>query len=63
MADIEFALRIEQVGEGAFARQCIPTAPELLGLEAYKSFLAERRRAIANRLNEFLGTAPDGPAA
>ena len=38
----------------AFGAQCIPTDPDLLGAPAYKAFLAERRRAIAARLNEFL---------
>jgi hypothetical protein len=38
----------------ALATQCIPTDEALLGVESYKSFLAERRRAISQRLNEFL---------
>jgi hypothetical protein len=34
--------------------QCIPIDPELWKLENYKAFLAERRRLITRRLNEFL---------
>ena len=42
-------------GEQPFESQCIPTAPNLLTVERYKAFLAERRRLIAERLNTFLG--------
>jgi hypothetical protein len=42
-------------GEQPFESQCIPTDPKLLTVERYKTFLAERRRLIAERLNEFLG--------
>lgn len=47
-------------GDAAFEAQCIPTAPDLLRVSAYKSFLDERRRLIATRLNEFLGTTDGG---
>lgn len=53
----------KKTGVDAFALQCIPTAVELLGVDAYKAFLVERRRLIAARLNEFLGTGPDGQVA
>ena len=43
-------------GDQPFMSQCIPTDPDLLTVERYKSFLAERRRLIAERLNEFLDT-------
>jgi len=43
-------------GDQAFTSQCIPTDPALLTPERYRDFLAERRRLIAERLNEFLGT-------
>jgi hypothetical protein len=46
---------IEKSGLDAFEAQCIPTEDHLLEVGAYKSFLAERRRLIADRLNEFLG--------
>jgi hypothetical protein len=35
---------------------CISTAADLLNVDRYKDFLAERRKAISGRLNEFLGT-------
>jgi hypothetical protein len=44
----------EANGEQPFESQCIPTDPKLLTVERYKIFLAERRRLIAERLNEFL---------
>lgn len=39
----------------AFEAQCIPTDPALLGVDAYKSFLQQRRALVAQRLNQFLG--------
>lgn len=50
-----------RAGAAAFGAQCIPTATELLAVPAYKTFLIERRKAIALRLNEFLGTAEAKP--
>ncbi|MFN4866424.1 MAG: DUF262 domain-containing protein [Cyanobium sp.] len=44
-------------GEQPFESQCIPTDPNLLTVERYKAFLAERRRLIAERLNTFLGSS------
>ena len=41
-------------GFEAFRAQCIPTDARLLEVEKYKSFLAERRRLVSQRLNEFL---------
>jgi hypothetical protein len=41
-------------GDQAFTSQCIPTDPYQLNPERYRDFLAERRRLIARRLNEFL---------
>ncbi|MGH0038000.1 MAG: GmrSD restriction endonuclease domain-containing protein [Myxococcota bacterium] len=46
---------IEKSGLPVFEAQCIPTDPELLGVEAYKGFLAQRRQRVAERLNEYLG--------
>ncbi|MFN5587640.1 MAG: hypothetical protein ACK5DR_20245 [Planctomyces sp.] len=51
---------IENAGAGAFAAQCIPTALELLEVSRYKDFLAERRKLISKRLNEFLSSAAQG---
>lgn len=48
---------IEKSGFAAFESQCIPTDPALLGVERYKDFLAERRKAVTRKLNEFLGVA------
>ncbi len=45
---------IDKNGEAALTRQQIPTNPELWPIDQYKRFLAERRRLVANRLNEFL---------
>ena len=45
---------IEKGGREPFAGQCIPTEQQILGLEAYKGFLVERRTQVAARLNEFL---------
>lgn len=52
-----FALVNERAGSDVFAAQCIPTEVALLGVDSYKSFLAERRRAISHRLNEYLNGA------
>lgn len=51
-----FSPLIATAGQEAFEAQCIPTDPRLLDLAAYKEFLAERRRKISERLNEFLGS-------
>jgi hypothetical protein len=45
-------------GADAFAAQCIPTEANLLGIGAYKEFLAERRVRICAMLNRFLGVGP-----
>lgn len=46
---------VEKAGQPAFDAQCIPTAAHLLEIAAYKAFLTERRRLIAERLNAFIG--------
>ncbi len=50
-----FPSLIEKAGRAAFESQCIPNDTALLGVEGYKSFLAERRKVVIRRLNEFLG--------
>jgi hypothetical protein len=50
-----FPLVIQRSGLAAFEAQCIPTAPELLCEEAYKTFLRQRRILITKRLNAFIG--------
>lgn len=47
---------IEKAGNTAFKKQCIPMDKALWQLDRYKEFLAERRKQISERLNEFLGT-------
>lgn len=54
---IYFPMVREKCGATAFDLQCIPSQGELLGVANYKAFLAERRKWIAARLNEFLGTS------
>lgn len=46
---------IDKAGTGPFNAQCIPIADEYLDVGSYRDFLAERRRQIARRLNEYLG--------
>lgn len=49
-----FPALIDKLGEDPFKAQCIPTDRHLLEVRAYPDFLAERRKLIATRLNEFL---------
>lgn len=46
---------VSKSGPGPFETQCIPLEGALHSTGAYPAFLAERRRLIAYRLNEFLG--------
>ena len=48
---------VDQLGEPAFAAQCIPVEASLLEVESYKAFLLERRKRIATALNTFVGPA------
>lgn len=48
---------VDQLGEPAFAAQCIPVEASLLEVESYKAFLLERRKRIAMALNTFVGSA------
>jgi hypothetical protein len=50
-----FAPLIQKSGLSSFEAQCITTDTAALGVEGYKNFLAERRKAVSHRLNEFLG--------
>ena len=52
-----FAPLMEKSGRVPFEAQCIPTDPTVLGVEGYKAFFSERRKAVSHRLNEFLGVA------
>lgn len=49
---------IEAAGTEPFSVQCIPTEEHLLTVEAYRSFLRERRERVADRLNHFLVPDP-----
>ncbi|HEX9989553.1 MAG TPA: DUF262 domain-containing protein [Chloroflexia bacterium] len=48
----KYLAEIEKNYPGALAKQFIPTNPELWALDRYEDFLAERRRLIANAINE-----------
>jgi hypothetical protein len=54
-----FPALIQHATAEAFSAQCIPTDPSLLGVEAYKNFLLRRRKAISDRLNQFLAADTD----
>lgn len=45
---------IEKQGNDPFEKQCIPTDNSLLSVDQYPAFLAERRKRIVARLNDFL---------
>ncbi|MBL8098519.1 MAG: DUF262 domain-containing protein [Anaerolineales bacterium] len=47
---------IEKSGIETFNAQCIPTNADLLDISKYKDFLAERRKRITVRINEFLAS-------
>ena len=48
---------IKKAGAATIEAQCMPTDTALLGTDSYKEFLATRRVAVSERLNEFLGEA------
>lgn len=50
---------IEMHGIATFEAQAIPTTASLLEIESYKEFLAQRRRLIADELNDFLTTSAE----
>jgi hypothetical protein len=50
---------IERQGADVLALQAIPNEPALLDLPNYSDFLAERRKLLAIRLNDFLGVTPE----
>lgn len=49
-----FSTLVPEDQEKAFITQCIPTEEKYLSIASYKDFLQERRRQIAQRLNEFV---------
>ena len=48
---------LDKIGAEGLAKQAIPTDEGLFEVASYKAFLAERRKLIAKRLNEFLASA------
>lgn len=46
---------VAKQGKEALECQCVPTDPALWSTEAYRDFLAMRRVALAERMNEFIG--------
>ena len=46
---------VREQGEGALAKQSIPTDAALWHVDTYDAFLARRRQLVADRLNAFLG--------
>ncbi|GIK19343.1 MAG: DUF262 domain-containing protein [Leptolyngbya sp. PLA2] len=54
---------VERQGVEVFDAQCIPTREDVLHVDRYSDFLAERRRLIATRLNEYLGSDGQHPEA
>jgi hypothetical protein len=61
ISDVEpnryFPTLLEKSGAEPFSSQCIPTAQDLLSVDSYETFLAERRKRVSQRLNEFLGVS------
>jgi hypothetical protein len=55
-----FPLLIQKAGIDALGAQCIPNDPKMLEVSAYKRFLAERRKLISQRLNDFLMVSDGG---
>jgi hypothetical protein len=54
--ELIFPPLVAQHGAQLFEAQAIPLESDLLSVPNYKAFLTERRKLIANRLNEFLGS-------
>jgi hypothetical protein len=49
-----FPVILQEQGQELFDHQCVPTESELLAREAFPAFLTERRKMIAQELNDFL---------
>lgn len=47
---------LREIEEEQLKKQCVPVDDQLWMLENYSKFLAERRKHVASRLNEFLGS-------
>jgi hypothetical protein len=53
---VYFPAFLAKAGVEGFKAQCIPTSDDVLNVEQFKEFIAQRRTLIAARLNEFLNT-------
>ncbi len=49
---------IQRIGKEGLAKHCIPTREDLWELDNYENFLTERRRLLADAINEFIGSKP-----
>ena len=45
---------VARQGEAALRSQCVPVNEALWSTDRYRDFLAERRRALADRMNAFI---------
>lgn len=45
---------IDKQGEEALTSQCVPTDPALWSTDRYRDFIAVRREALADRMNQFI---------
>lgn len=53
---------IQKSGPAVLEAQRIPSEPALYEVESYKTFLAERRKLVAKRLNEYLAGGAEQPS-
>ncbi|MBA8889817.1 hypothetical protein FHW12_004064 [Dokdonella fugitiva] len=51
---------VQNAGQSAFDAQCIPTDHDLLRISSYREFLRERRKRVADRLNQFVEVGTHG---
>ncbi len=49
---------VDELGEQALTKQCIPTDDALWSVKRYEEFLSARRQLASSRLNDFLGEPP-----
>jgi len=49
---------VAKQGEAALSAQCVPLDEKLWEIDRYPEFLAERRKLLAARVNEYIGKAP-----
>jgi hypothetical protein len=49
---------ISKQGDAVLSAQCVPLDPKLWEIDRYPDFLAERRKLLASRVNEYVGALP-----